>query len=272
MSDGQTMPFLAHLAALRTHLVRASAYVLGGAVLAFVAMDWIFNSVLLAPKEADFITYELFCRAGTYFDLPNLCIGGFELSLLNTQMAGQFSLHVWLSLVAGLILAFPLVLFELWRFIAPGLTERERKMSGVFVGSASLLFFSGALFGYYVIVPLSLQFLATYTVSGEIQNLFEMSSYLSTVTSVVVATGLLFELPVAVYLLSRLGLTTPEGMRTYRRHSWIGILALSAVITPPDIFSQIVVSLPVALLYELSIGLSRFAQWQRENRVKDEAA
>ncbi|MGA1364882.1 MAG: twin-arginine translocase subunit TatC, partial [Schleiferiaceae bacterium] len=153
-----------------------------------------------------------------------------------------------------------------------GLTERERKMSGVFVGSASLLFFSGALFGYYVIVPLSLQFLATYTVSGEIQNLFEMSSYLSTVTSVVVATGLLFELPVAVYLLSRLGLTTPEGMRTYRRHSWIGILALSAVITPPDIFSQIVVSLPVALLYELSIGLSRFAQWQRENRVKDEAA
>jgi sec-independent protein translocase protein TatC len=162
-----------------------------------------------------------------------------------------------------------MVLFELWRFISPGLTEGERKMSVVFIGSASVLFFSGALFGYYVIVPLSLQFLATYTVSGEIQNLFEMSSYLSTITSVVLATGLLFELPVAVYLLSRLGLTTPQGMRTYRRHAWIGILAVAAVITPPDVFSQIVVSLPVALLYELSIGLSRFAQYQREQRVSN---
>lgn len=269
MSNGNTMPFLAHLAALRTHLVRASAYILLGGVLAFVGMDWLFNRVLLAPKESNFVTYQLFCKAGTYFDMPSLCIGGFELQLLNTQMAGQFSLHVWLSLVAGLILAFPMVLFELWRFIAPGLTDRERRLSVVFIGSASVLFFSGALFGYYLIVPLSLQFLASYSVSGEIQNLFEMSSYLSTVTSVVVATGLLFELPVAVYLLSRLGLTTPEGMRTYRRHAWVGILALSAIITPPDVFSQIVVSLPVALLYELSIGLSRLAQYQRAQRVSN---
>ena len=221
MSNDNTMPFLAHLAALRTHLMRASAYILSGGAIAFIAMDWLFNSVLLAPKEANFVTYQLFCQAATYLELPSLCISGFELELLNTQMAGQFSLHIWLSLVAGLILAFPMVLFELWRFIAPGLTERERKMSVVFIGSASVLFFSGALFGYYVIVPLSLQFLATYTVSGEIQNLFEMSSYLSTVTSVVLATGLLFELPVAVYLLSRLGLTTPQGMRTYRRHAWV---------------------------------------------------
>ena len=265
------MPFLAHLAALRTHLVRASGYILAGAVVAFISMDWLFANVLLAPKEADFITYRLFCEAGTYFGLPALCIGGFQLDLLNTQMAGQFSLHMWLSLVAGLIMAFPFVLFELWRFIGPGLTERERSMSVVFIGAASLLFFLGALFGYYLIVPLSLQLLATYTVSGEIQNLFEMSSYLSTVTSVVVASGLLFELPVAVYLLSRLGLTTPEGMRTYRRHAWIGILAVAAVITPPDVFSQIVVSLPVALLYELSIGLSHLAHVQRKKRVNEQA-
>jgi len=267
MSEGSSMPFLAHLAALRTHLMRASGYISPGAVVAFVFMDWIFAQVLLAPKEPQFITYQLFCQAGTYLELPSLCIGGFELELLNTQMAGQFSLHMWLSLVVGLIGAFPLVLFELWRFISPGLTARERSLSVLFIGSASLLFFLGALFGYYVIVPLSLQFLATYTVSGEIQNLFEMASYLSTVTSVVVASGLLFELPVAVYLLSRLGITSPEGMRTYRRHAWIGILAVSAVITPPDVFSQIVVSLPVALLYELSIGLSRLAHVQRKNRV-----
>ena len=265
------MPFLAHLAALRTHLVRASGYILAGAVVAFISMDWLFANVLLAPYEADFITYRLFCEAGTYFGMPALCIGGFQLDLLNTQMAGQFSLHMWLSLVAGLIMAFPFVLFELWRFIGPGLTERERSMSVVFIGAASLLFFLGALFGYYLIVPLSLQFLATYTVSGEIQNLFEMSSYLSTVTSVVVASGLLFELPVAVYLLSRLGLTTPEGMRTYRRHAWIGILAVAAVITPPDVFSQIVVSLPVALLYELSIGLSYLAHVQRQKRGNEQA-
>lgn len=263
MSDASSMPFLAHLAALRTHLMRAAAYILGGGVLAFAGKTWLFDELLLAPQRPDFATYRWFCTLGQRWDLPALCFGGFELELLNTQLAGQFSLHVWLSLLAGLVLAFPLVLFELWKFIAPGLTEAERRNAAVFVGSASVLFFLGALFGYFLIVPLSLQFLATYTVSGEIQNLFEMSSYLSTVSSIVLASGVLFELPVAVYLLSRLGLTTPEGMRTYRRHAWIGILALSAVITPPDVFSQIVVSLPVALLYELSIGLSRLAQTQR---------
>ena len=179
----------------------------------------------------------------------------------------RFSLHVWISLIAGLILAFPMVLFELWRFIAPGLSPKERKNASIFVGSASILFFAGALFGYYLIVPLSLQFLTTYTVSGEVQNLFEMASYLSTVSSIVVASGLLFELPVAVYLLSRLGLATPQGMRNYRRHSWVGILVVAAVITPPDVFSQILVSVPIALLYELSIGLSILAQSQRESNV-----
>ena len=261
------MPFLAHLAALRTHLMRASAYILGGAIVAFVAKSWVFDELLLAPQRPNFITYQWFCALGQRFEMPSLCCGGFKLDLLNTQLAGQFSLHVWISLIAGLILAFPLVLFELWRFIAPGLSLKERKNASIFVGSASILFFAGALFGYYLIVPLSLQFLTTYTVSGEVQNLFEMASYLSTVSSIVVASGLLFELPVAVYLLSRLGLATPQGMRTYRRHSWVGILVVAAVITPPDVFSQILVSVPIALLYELSIGLSILAQSQRESNV-----
>ncbi len=261
------MPFLAHLAALRTHLMRASAYILGGALIAFVAKSWVFDELLLAPQRPSFVTYQWFCALGQRFEMPSLCFGGFKLDLLNTQLAGQFSLHVWISLIAGLILAFPFVLFELWRFIAPGLSLKERKNATIFVGSASLLFFAGALFGYYLIVPLSLQFLTTYTVSGEVQNLFEMASYLSTVSSIVVASGLLFELPVAVYLLSRLGLATPQGMRTYRRHAWVGILVVAAVITPPDVFSQIIVSIPIALLYELSIGLSRLAQSQRESNV-----
>lgn len=253
------MPFLQHLAELRKYLVRALFGVIVGATLAFVGKEILIDQLLLAPKSSDFITYQWFCELAELLNLPGLCIEGLHIDLLNTKMAGQFSLHIWISLMAGVVLAFPWILVQMWRFISPGLSSKEQGYSVLFVSLSSLLLFAGALFGYFLIVPLSLRFLGNYVLSGEIQNLIETASYLNTVMSLILATGILFELPILVFFLSRMGLTTAKGMKTYRRHAWIGILMLSAVITPPDVFSQILISIPVFFLYEVSILVSKYA-------------
>jgi sec-independent protein translocase protein TatC len=253
------MPFLQHLAELRKYLVRAVLGVLVAAVLAFVGKEILIDQLLLAPKSSDFITYQWFCDLADLWGMPSLCIEGLSIDLLNTKMAGQFSLHIWISLLAGVVLAFPWILYQMWRFISPGLSNKEQGYSVLFVTVSSLLLFAGALFGYYLIVPLSLRFLGNYVLSGEIQNIIETASYLNTVMSLILATGIMFELPILVFFLSRMGLTTAKGMKTYRRHAWIGILMLSAVITPPDVFSQILISIPVFLLYEVSILVSKYA-------------
>lgn len=253
------MPFLQHLSELRKYLVRAVLGVLVASVLAFVGKEILIDQLLLAPKSSDFITYQWFCELAELWGMPSLCIEGLSIDLLNTKMAGQFSLHIWISLLAGVVLAFPWILYQMWRFISPGLSNKEQGYSVLFVTVSSLLLFAGALFGYYLIVPLSLRFLGNYVLSGEIQNIIETASYLNTVMSLILATGIMFELPILVFFLSRMGLTTAKGMKTYRRHAWIGILMLSAVITPPDVFSQILISIPVFLLYEVSILVSKYA-------------
>lgn len=260
MSTIDSMTFLEHLGALRKHLMRASLAIILAAGLAFAFRGILFDEILLAPKSPGFITYQWLCQLGEILGNTSMCVQELKLDLLNSKMAGQFSLHIMLSLMAGLVLAIPFVLREVWLFIAPGLTDKERQKSVAFIGISSLLFFAGAFFGYYIITPLSIQFLANYVVSDEIINLIEMSSYLSTVASIILACAVLFQLPIVVYFLSRMGIVTPTGMRTYRRHSWVGILALAAVITPPDIFSQIIVAIPVAFLYEASILVSKMAQ------------
>jgi sec-independent protein translocase protein TatC len=172
-------------------------------------------------------------------------------------MAGQFSAHIWTSIWAGIILGFPYLLWELWRFISPGLYENERKHSRGFIIVASSLFFLGVLFGYYVIAPLSINFLGTYTVSQEVANEIDISSYISTVRASVIACGIMFELPILIYFLTRIGLVTPEILKTYRKFAIVIIFIISAVITPPDVASQVIVSIPVLILYEFSIFISR---------------
>ena len=264
MSEGNSMSFLNHLAALRKHLMRASIAVLISAGLAFAFRETLFDGVLLAPKSLDFITYRGLCQLSDILNISSLCVDKINIELLNTRMAGQFSLHISLSLMTGFILAIPFVLKELWMFVSPGLTFGERQKSVAFISISSILFFLGAAFGYFLIVPLSIQFLSNYVVSNQIVNLIEMSSYLATIASVILACGFLFELPIVVYFLSRAGIITPNGMKMYRKHAWIGILAVSSIITPPDIFSQIIVSIPVAVLYELSMFISRVAQPTKE--------
>ena len=166
-------------------------------------------------------------------------------------------MHLWVSIVAGMIVAFPYVFWEIWRFILPGLHPNERKNSKGVILFTTILFMLGVLFGYYIIVPLSVQFLGTYAVSAEVVNRIDLTSYISMVSSVTLASGILFQLPIAVYFLSKIGVVTPELLKTYRRHAIIGILLLSAIITPPDIASQVLVTLPVLFLYQISITVSR---------------
>jgi len=172
-------------------------------------------------------------------------------------MAGQFSAHIWTSITLGFVVSFPYVIYQFWKFISPGLYSHERKTASGFISISSLLFFTGVLFGYYVVTPLSIRFLGTYTVSAEIFNDFDLSSYTALVRASVLASGIIFELPILVYFLTKIGLITPEFMRKYRKIALVLVMFLSAVITPPDVASQIIVAIPVLILYELSIFISK---------------
>lgn len=256
-ADSDHMSFLEHLEVLRWHLIRSSLAIVSMALIAFVAKGILFDVILFGPKQPDFFTYRLFCSISREISNTELfCIEKMPFSILNTKMAGQFSTHIWVSLIGGFILSFPYVLYEFWRFISPGLKQTERKYSRWVMFFGGLLFMMGVLFGYYLIVPLSLQFLGTYTISEEVSNLIDLNSYISTVSTVTLATGIIFELPVVIYFLARSGLVTAEFLRKYRRHAIVLILVLSAVITPPDVASQILVSFPILILYEISIRLA----------------
>jgi sec-independent protein translocase protein TatC len=188
-----------------------------------------------------------------------LCMGTPDFQLINTTLSGQFTMHIWVSLVAGFVVAFPYVVFELWRFIRPALRQTELRFSKSIIFFVSLLFCVGILFGYYVITPLSVNFLSGYQVSEAVKNMIEVESFISTVTTITFASGLVFQLPVLIYFLSLLGLVTPAFLRKYRKHSIVVILIVAAVITPsPDITSQLLVATPLYLLYEISIFVSAY--------------
>ncbi len=263
------MSFLQHLEVLRWHLVRSTVAIMIFASLAFFMKHLLFDVIIFGPKNPQFITYRLFCQLTSMLTSEGLfCMSEMPFTILNTKMAGQFSTHIWVSLIAGFIVAFPYVIWEVWRFVKPGLHPSERKYSRWILFFASILFMSGVLFGYYLIAPLSVQFLGTYTVSTEVNNLIDLNSYISTVSTVTLATGLIFELPIIVYFLAKVGLLTPEWMRTYRKHAFVVILIVSAIITPPDITSQVLVCLPIVGLYQISIGIcARVVKAQRRQAL-----
>ncbi|CAG2532438.1 MULTISPECIES: twin-arginine translocase subunit TatC [Maribacter] len=263
------MSFLDHLEELRWHLIRSVlAVVIIGSV-AFLMKDFIFDTVIFGPKKMDFPTYKLFCDIATYFGFDSaFCADKLPFTIQSRLMSGQFSAHIWTSIWAGFIIGFPYVLYEMWKFISPGLYEKERRNSRGFIFIASFLFFLGVLFGYYVVSPLSINFLGTYQVSSEVTNEFDLASYISTVRASVIACGVLFELPIIIFFLTKIGLVTPEIMRKYRKIALVVVLILSAVITPPDVASQIIVAIPVLILYQVSIYIS--AMVLRKERRKAE--
>ena len=251
------MSFLEHLEELRWHIVRSAASILVFAIVAFIFSSFLFDYVLLAPKNPEFITNRLLCRFAAFLNSPHLCINSNPLIIQNINMAGQFSANIMIALYSGMIIAFPYIIWELWRFIAPALYENERKYARGSVAWISILFFMGALFGYFVIVPLTVHFLGGWQVSDEIANQINLDSYFGTISFIPFATGIIFELPVFMIFLTKIGLITPQFMITYRRHAIIVLMILAAVITPPDVFSMILVVMPLLVLYEVSILLTK---------------
>lgn len=256
--ENNEMTFLEHLEELRWHLIRSLVVIIVVGILAFVFKEIVFDIIILGPSKSDFFTNYWLCQFGTqsFLHTTKLCINSIPIKLQNIQMAGQFTAHIKISLIAGIVMAFPYIFFEFWNFVKPALHTKERNTARGSIFVISLLFFAGVLFGYYVICPLSINFLYNYQVSDIAVNDIKLMSYISIIASICLASGVLFELPVIVMFLSKIGLLTPEFLKKYRKHALLIILVLSAIITPPDIFSQILVSLPLLLLYEISIKIS----------------
>jgi sec-independent protein translocase protein TatC len=269
-STKDEMSFLDHLEELRWHLIRSVLAILIIATVAFLFKDFIFDVLLFGPKQKDFITYRWFCSISQTLGQGNsFCIEELPFRIQSRTMAGQFSAHLWTSILAGFIVSFPYIVFEFWKFISPGLYENERKNARGFIFIASLLFFIGVLFGYYIVTPLSINFLGNYTVSSEIFNDFDLSSYIGLLRASVLASGIIFELPIIVYFLTKVGIITPAFLRKNRKISLVVVLSLSAIITPPDIVSQIIVSIPILILYEVSILISRIVVRNQDKALKN---
>ena len=252
------MSFLEHLEELRWRLVKASISILVFGIVAFMAKKFIFDIILFGPRKSDFITYRGFCWLSHQIGMGDkLCMGDVAISVQNIDMSGQFSTHIMVSVISGIIMAFPYILYQMWAFLKPGLKAKERESSRGVVFYSSTLFFIGVLFGYYIIAPLSLQFLGSYRVSDAVISSIQLNSYISTLVSITLSTGLVFQLPILVFFFTKIGLITPEFLKQYRKHALVAVLILAAIITPPDITSQILVSLPIMVLYELSIIISR---------------
>ncbi len=258
------MSFWEHLEELRSHIFRSLAAILVFSIAAFIGKHFIFDTIILAPKSSDFITNRLLCKLSEIVSVKSLCMGDLNLTIQNISMSGQFMMHMYVSIISGLIVASPFVLWEFWRFIKPALRPTEAKYSRGAVVVSSLLFLSGVLFAYFLIVPLTINFFANYQVSPEIPNQIQLNSYISTIVSVVVACGIVFELPILVYFLTKIGILTPTILKKNRRIMLVIVLAVSAIITPPDIFSQILVSIPLIGLYEVSIVISKRVHKARE--------
>lgn len=264
------MSFLSHLEELRWHLVRSFVAILIVAIVLFTFQEYVYNEFLIAHINPNFITYQLFCDFFTFFGADSyFCSLQFPETLQVLKPTDQLMNSLWSSFILGIVIAFPYILWEIWRFIAPGLSENEIKKSRGFIFIASFLFFIGVLFSFYVIAPISINFLYTYQISDKLVNQFTMSSHIGLVTNMLLGVSIMFELPVIIYFLTKIGLITPQFLKRYRKHALVVVLILAAIITPPDVASQVVVAIPVLILYEISIKVSkRVIKRQQKNANK----
>jgi sec-independent protein translocase protein TatC len=257
-TEEEGLTFWEHLDEFRGVLVRSVIAVVVLTIVAFSFKGILFDHVLLAPKNADFITYRILCKIGNFFSVGFLCLEPSSIKLININLAGQFMSHMTIAFMTGFLVASPYIVWEFWRFIKPGLTAEERKNTRGAVAVISGLFLAGVVFSYFLAVPLMVNFLGNYQVSTAVENQIALSSYTSSVTMLCLLMGLVFEFPVVVLFLTRIGVLSPQFLTRYRKHTIIGILILAGFITPsPDIFSQLIVAVPLYLLFEISLQLSR---------------
>ncbi|HTF80791.1 MAG TPA: twin-arginine translocase subunit TatC [Cytophagales bacterium] len=263
--DMENMTFLDHVDTLRKHLIRSFIAVLVFTIVGFVFRTELFDWIVFSPIKPDFITYKAICALGKQIGAQDMCVLPPKVNFIITDFAGEFNLAMTFSITFGLCISFPYIVWELWSFIKPGLYEGEvKKVTGI-VFYISALFFIGVAFGYFILSPSSLTFLATFKTSNQTSHLPAVNTYVSLLLTMVLACGLAFQLPVAVFLLSKLGLLTPSFMRSYRRHAYVLITVAAAIITPTsDLFNLSIVGLPMIFLYELSIFISATVEKKRE--------
>jgi sec-independent protein translocase protein TatC len=252
------MGFFDHIEALRWHIMRSAIAVVAFALIAFTQKKFIFDYLLFGPTRADFPTNKMFCWLDAHSALfRGMCISDAHFTFINTDITGQFMLHLQMAMYVGAIAAFPYIFWELWRFVKPALHEREIRNTRGIVFVTSLLFTIGCLFGYFIIAPFSINFLIQYQATSIVQNMIDINSYIGLLITMTIPTGILFELPMLVFLLTKLGILTPNFMRSGRRIAYVVILIIVAIITPQgDITSLLLISTPIFLLYELSITVS----------------
>jgi len=250
------MSFLDHLEELRWLLVRGTIAIIIMAFATYFVSDYLFDEIIFGPTRPTFFTYQYFCELSHKIGIDSICITEMPFIIQNTEMEGQVNMFVWMCLLAGFILSFPYILWLIWNFISPALYEKERKNVRVFLFFSSLLFFLGVIFGYYVIIPMSVNFVATFSVSKVVVNQFTLDSYIGMFKTSILASGLFFELPIIIFFLTKLGLVTPQFLRKYWKYAVIIMLIIAAIVTPPDVVSQMIVAIPMLLIYEASIFIS----------------
>lgn len=254
------MSFIDHLEALRWHIVRCLIAIMVGAVLIFIKIDWIFDNVILGPIQPDFVSYTALCRFSHWIGAGNaLCMPTVNITMLATSYTTQFMSSITIAFVGGFIFAFPYIFWEFWRFIKPALTTKELKTTRGAIIFVSFFFFTGAAFGYFILAPFTFSFLSNYQLGTQaiIKTTPTISDHIENLTNITLGTALAFQLPVVAYVLTRIGLITPRFLRTYRKYAIVAILVVAAIITPsPDWMSQLLVCIPLVLLYELSILIS----------------
>jgi len=268
-SEQKEMTFLEHLEELRWHLIRSGIAVLVIGIAVFLAKDLVFRVIIFGPTRPDFFSYQVICQFADWVGNSGFCLQPTDITFVTPVFGELFITHIKVSIVLGLVVAFPYVFWEMWRFIMPGLYDQERKAARGVVLICSALFMAGVLFGYFVIAPFAVTFLTGYNIPGIEQALPALSSYINYLTMFTVPAGLIFELPVVVYFLSKIGLITPEFMRSFRRHSFIVIIALSAMITPPDVVTQFLIAVPLYILYEISIVICKRVTAEEEAKLRD---
>ena len=260
--EEKEMSFLDHLEELRWHIIRSLVAIVGVGIIMFIFHKFLFDYVILGPTHDNFISYQWFCNLSNYFGLgETMCMTAPELVPIATGLAETFIASVKVSFIGGFLIAFPYVFYELWNFIRPGLYDEERKATRGVVAICSFLFLLGVCFGYFIIAPFAVNFLGGYEIPG-VTNTPTLKSFMGYMVMFTFPAGLIFQLPILVYFLSKFGLVTAETMRKYRKHSIIGILVLASILTPPDVVTQFLIGIPLYILYEVSILIAA--------RVKEE--
>ena len=265
------MTFIDHLEELRWHVIRSVIAVLIGAVVVFIYSDFVVDDILFAPTRSDFISARWLCSLGHKIGIGDtLCFPQVDAKFLENTMTGQFIASFTLAFIGGFILAFPYIFWEFWKFIRPALSEKELKKTRGVIFWVSLLFFTGVLFGYFILTPFMVNFYFNYKLSPQIQIMPSFSDYLENLIYTTAGIGVLFQMPLLVMVLARIGVVTGRFIRKYRRHAFVIILIAAAIITPStDPFSLTIVTIPLYLLFEASIIIASRINKRQEKEQKE---